>query len=236
MKKISTPLLLALLGIFLLLAVFKMPPMGDPDNPTNVVAAPRYIAQGSQETGCSNLVSAIILNYRIYDTMGEMVVIFGALAAALAILGREHVKEGLSPLKVEPSPLVRIMMIIYIPFFIVFALYVIINGGFSVGGGFQGGAILASVIIIYTLIFGFDNAVGRLPAKKRVFFEGIAIFYFTVIGFMSVFMGKNFLDLNFSGISMFQKFLTLGLEISIGLASGVTIASLFYILKKVERG
>ncbi|HDP70666.1 MAG TPA: hypothetical protein ENN38_07680 [Actinobacteria bacterium] len=234
MRKLGSFLFLTLIGLFLLLTVLEMPIMGDPANPSNTVTTPRYISEGARETNCKNLVSAIMLNYRSYDTMGEMVAIFTVLAAALAILGREKAKRGLSPLKVEPSPLIKITMVIYIPFFIVFACYVAINGCYSVGGGFQGGVILASVIIIFALIFGFDEAVKKFPASKRVFFEGLAVLYFMLLGLMSLFVGGNFLNLNLFG-SPVRKLFTLGLEIGIGLTSGITIASLFYILKKVER-
>ncbi len=235
MKKFIVIVLLVLVGLFLLLAVSKMPIMGDPDSPTNAIATSRYIAKGPQETGCNNLVSAIILNYRVYDTFGEITVIFVTLTAALAILGREKAGEGVSPLKVSPSPLVSTIMIIYIPFFIVFAFYVAIHGFNSIGGGFQGGVILASVLVIYALVFGYDEAVRKFPPKRRILFEGLAPLCFVVVGFMSILAGTNFLNLNFSSVSHFRNFLTLILEISLGLTSGVAIASLFYILKKVER-
>lgn len=50
------------------------------------------------------------------------------------------------------SPIINITARILIPFIIVFGVYVIINGADSVGGGFQGGAVLASAFIVRWLI------------------------------------------------------------------------------------
>ncbi|MDO8886897.1 hydrogen gas-evolving membrane-bound hydrogenase subunit E [Candidatus Oleimmundimicrobium sp.] len=234
MRKFIVLVFLVLATLFLLSTVSKMPIMGDPDNPTNKMAASQYITKEPQETGCNNLVSAIILNYRIYDTFGEVTVIFVTLVAALAILGREKAREGSYSLKVSPSPLVSTAMIIYIPFFIIFSFYVAINGFNSIGGGFQGGIVLASVVIIYTLIFGFDEAVKKFPVRKRVFLECLAPLCFATLGLISILAGKSFLNLNFLDIPNFRRFLILILEVSIALTSGAVISSLFFILKKTE--
>ena len=46
----------------------------------------RYLAQGARETGAANLVTAIILDYRAYDTLGEATVIFTGILGAITIL------------------------------------------------------------------------------------------------------------------------------------------------------
>jgi len=50
------------------------------------------------------------------------------------------------------SPIITTTARILIPFIIVFGLYVIIGGADSVGGGFQGGAVLASAFIVRWMI------------------------------------------------------------------------------------
>lgn len=52
----------------------------------------------------------------------------------------------------KDSVIIRTTSKILIPFVIVFGLYVIINGADSVGGGFQGGAVLAAAFIVRWLI------------------------------------------------------------------------------------
>ncbi len=48
-----------------------------------------YIEQGIKDTGSINIVTAIILNYRAYDTLGETMILFAAITgvAALALKG-----------------------------------------------------------------------------------------------------------------------------------------------------
>lgn len=64
-----------------------LPPFGTPiislvgDAPSN-----RYLAKGLEETGSANIVTAIILDYRGYDTMGEATVLFASILGALVIL------------------------------------------------------------------------------------------------------------------------------------------------------
>lgn len=72
--------------------VFKeLPAFGEPLMKT----AEHYIANGAQEVGAANLVSAVILDYRAYDTLGEVTVLFTAILGALTILRvRKQKKEG----------------------------------------------------------------------------------------------------------------------------------------------
>jgi len=51
------------------------------DAPSNV-----YIQNSLKQTGASNVVSAVLLDYRAYDTLGEATVLFTAILGALAIL------------------------------------------------------------------------------------------------------------------------------------------------------
>ncbi len=48
--------------------------------------AGEYLARGARETGAPNIVTAILLDYRAYDTLGEATVLFTAVIGALAIL------------------------------------------------------------------------------------------------------------------------------------------------------
>jgi multicomponent Na+:H+ antiporter subunit B len=48
---------------------------------------PRYIEDGKKETGASNIVTAVLADYRGYDTLGETVVIFCAGLGCLLIVG-----------------------------------------------------------------------------------------------------------------------------------------------------
>ena len=53
-----------------------------------------YISRGLKETGAANIVSSIILDYRAYDTLGEVTVLFTAILGALAILRAKARKKS----------------------------------------------------------------------------------------------------------------------------------------------
>lgn len=71
----------------LLYAAREVPPVGDPTSPAATHVSPRYIEQGPAETGASNMVTGVLADYRGYDTLGELTVIFTAGLACLLILG-----------------------------------------------------------------------------------------------------------------------------------------------------
>ncbi|HSV30849.1 MAG TPA: hydrogen gas-evolving membrane-bound hydrogenase subunit E [Atribacteraceae bacterium] len=90
-RHLVTLIVLLGIGFILTMAVIDMPVFGDPEAPAHRHIAPRYIARAYEETGVPNMVTAIILDYRGYDTLGELTVIFAGGAAVLSLLvGRKH--------------------------------------------------------------------------------------------------------------------------------------------------
>ena len=57
----------------------------------------------------------------------------------------------------------RVITKIFLPFILLFGLYVQFHGDFGPGGGFQAGVIFAAGIILYALVFGLDAARRALP-------------------------------------------------------------------------
>lgn len=89
---------LAILGIFLLVLLYAegdLAARGDPESPANVHVSPFYIQRALPDTKTPNLVTAVLADYRGYDTLGETVVIFAAgLACALVLLRRRNDHDG----------------------------------------------------------------------------------------------------------------------------------------------
>ena len=77
-------LVIALAGV---LALSGFPAFGEPVM-TRVPEAPAgyYLAQGLPQTGAANIVAAVILDFRGYDTLGEATILFCAVIGALAVL------------------------------------------------------------------------------------------------------------------------------------------------------
>ena len=85
--KLTAFALLALMAALLAHGASSLPAMGDPLSPASTHVSPRYIEQGLSETGATNIVTAVLADYRGYDTLGETVVIFCAGLGCLLIIG-----------------------------------------------------------------------------------------------------------------------------------------------------
>jgi multisubunit Na+/H+ antiporter MnhB subunit len=64
-----------------------------------MLVAKEYIALGLERTGAANVVAAIILDFRGYDTLGEATVLFTAVVGVLTIMRRAGRKEHSSEAK-----------------------------------------------------------------------------------------------------------------------------------------
>lgn len=75
-------------GFLLIYATVDMPNWGDPNSPANSHVSPRYILGTMPETATPNMVTAVLADYRGYDTLGETTVIFTAGIVCLMLLRR----------------------------------------------------------------------------------------------------------------------------------------------------
>ncbi len=82
------------LAIFLTFAYFALKDLPQFGKPVMRVAK-TYVEEGLSKTGAANIVAAIILDFRGYDTLGEATVLFTAVIGVLAIVRRiGRKKEG----------------------------------------------------------------------------------------------------------------------------------------------
>ncbi len=79
-------LLLLPLGYMLLLTVSEIPPYGLKERPTNNYVIERYLEKGPEEVGGKNLVANIVIEYRGYDTLVEVTVLYTAVIAIFLTL------------------------------------------------------------------------------------------------------------------------------------------------------
>lgn len=87
-------LALGLVGASLVYATSDLPRLGDPYSRPAMHVSPRYISRSVQETATPNYVTAILADYRSYDTLGETTVILTAGLACLLILGGQLRRSG----------------------------------------------------------------------------------------------------------------------------------------------
>lgn len=74
---------------------FRSLTFGDPPSLAQGMPSATYLEKGIKDTGASNIVTSVILDYRAYDTLGEATVLFTSIIGALAILrGVAKKKKG----------------------------------------------------------------------------------------------------------------------------------------------
>lgn len=78
--------IVVMFGALLIYCSLDFPPWGDPMSPASTHVSPYYLETALPETGVPNVVTAVLADYRGYDTMFETVVIFSAGVACIFLL------------------------------------------------------------------------------------------------------------------------------------------------------
>jgi multicomponent Na+:H+ antiporter subunit B len=241
-KKALVAALLIIVAIPLLIGVTAMPPHGDPDAPVHTHISERYLEQGAEEAGAENIVTGVLLNYRGLDTAGEVTVIFTALMAGLAVLishprpapdgvtsGAEDAgSDGRATAPLPLSPVVGFVVRLLAPFITLFAIYVILNGHVTPGGGFQGGAILGGLFIALTIVLGESRTTALLPRRAAPWMQGAALLGFVGVGILGAAVTGYFLGFpQEAPLHLVRELMMVVLEIGIGLGGAAIFATLF---------
>lgn len=82
---------------------------------------------------------------------------------------------------------------IVVPFAQLYGIYIILNGHISPGGGFAGGAIIGTTLVLYTLVFGREKGQKKFSHKVSEIAESAGIMFFILIGIIGLIVGGSFL-------------------------------------------
>ena len=92
--------------------------------------------------------------------------------------------------------ILRVGAKLFIPFIIMFGLYVQWHGDYGPGGGFQAGVIVAAAVILYALVFGKEAAVRVVPKGLVEAMVPVGVLIYLGVGIWSMLMGGEFLNYN----------------------------------------
>ncbi|MCK4344205.1 MAG: hypothetical protein KAX05_02885, partial [Bacteroidales bacterium] len=81
MRKVISIILLLILAFGIILSLMEIP-FGIPKTKVGNY----YINKGVKDTGATNIVTAVVVNYRCFDTLGEVTVLFIAAIGLGAVL------------------------------------------------------------------------------------------------------------------------------------------------------
>lgn len=148
-----------------------------------------YTSMEPDEVGAANVVTAIVVTYRGLDTLGEVTVLFLTALIIGFVLKRKEKSASTIP-KNEESEILRTASRILFPGSIMLGVYVFVNGHLTPGGGFQGGAVIGTAILLIALAHP-EFIISR---KVLHWLEGLSGFIYVFIGLLGVFLAGGFLD------------------------------------------
>ena len=191
--------------------------------------ATRYVDKGPEELGAANLVTSVVVTYRGLDTLGEVTVLFLSAAAVGLLLGLSARSTGTEERPQAPktaaSELVQTTVEYLVPIIFLFGAYIFINGHLTPGGGFQGGAVIASGIML--LFLGVPHA--KLRHTLLGLLESLSGFSYVVVGLLGLVLAGGFLDNRFLPLGEYGQLFSAGaiplIYVFIGLKVGTELSA-----------
>lgn len=213
----NTFIFIVLLGFAVLMANL----FGDFNGNTSLNnLANHYAVSSPEEVGSANLVTAIVVTYRGLDTLGEVTILFLAAAIVSFFLKIETGETQNRKLR-STSEILDTASKILVPVIFLFGVYVFINGHLTPGGGFQGGAIIASGLVLMLLA----QPAKEVGHKLITIVESISGLSFVFIGIAGVLFASGFLDNRLLSLGKFGTIFSAGVIPVIYIFIGLKVGS-----------
>jgi multicomponent Na+:H+ antiporter subunit B len=208
----------------LLWAVAGLPDFGHYRGPYGKIL--NSVALGERHT--TNVVAAVVFDYRGVDTMGEEFILFGSVMGVALLLRHPHRVRRQAPERVE-SDAVRLGGIGFAAALFVLGLYVVAHGYLTPGGGFQGGVVLASAFVLVYLAGDYHAYRALSPTAAVDFVGATGAGGYTVGGIVSLLLGTAFLH-NFGPLGATGKLASGGSIPFLNVASALEVSAAFVLL------
>jgi len=188
-----------------------------------------YVRLVPQELGAPNVITGILLTYRGFDTLGEVAVLFMVAASVGLVVGgerlqREESRDDGSEEARQSSEIIQSGAQILVPLISIFAAYIIMNGHLSAGGGFQGGAVIASGVVLMLLA----NPQYQPNVELLSITESAAGAFFVLAGIAGLVLAGGFLDNRILPLGQFGAFFSAGaipvLSVLLGIKVGCELS------------
>ncbi|GAF77014.1 unnamed protein product [marine sediment metagenome] len=215
MRKIIGIILLIIIAWGIIISLQKVP-----FGTSRIKVADYYINKGIEDTGAANIVTSVVVNYRGLDTLGEVTVLFLAAIGLGAVLATTIRKEDRDTEKA--SLILSTGCKFLFPFILLFGAYIFIHGHLTPGGGFQGGAIIASAFLLMYL--GCHNE-KRINETGIIISESLGGLVFVIIGLIGLAVGTHYFLNNFMPKGEFNTLLSAGIIPIIYIAIGFKVGS-----------
>ncbi|WP_194756883.1 MnhB domain-containing protein [Aliidiomarina indica] len=193
----------------LILAVLNAPQMQ--------VNLPQQVALNLEQSGIDHPITAVLLNFRSYDTLLEVAVLLVAVVTGLALRERDALTAHTEQAR---DPMLHALTRRLLPLLLITSVYILWSGSYAPGGAFQAGALVAAAGVIARLA-GYDIA-SRADVLLRL---GLALGFilFLTVAVSAMFGGRPFLNYpeGWAGSLIFL------IEAVLTFSIGLTLISLF---------
>ncbi|MDZ4169898.1 MAG: hydrogen gas-evolving membrane-bound hydrogenase subunit E [Coriobacteriia bacterium] len=185
------------------------------------------IEQNLAQSGVKNAVTAVLLNFRGYDTLLEIAVL---MLATIGVLSLRKGTSGIwAPLAPAADPVLSSMTRVLVPLMVLTSGYLLWAGEHAPGGAFQAGAVLGAAGVLLALSgYARPGWVTRLALRVAI---AVGFIVFLLIALMPLLSGGTLLDYP-DGLA---KPLMLVIESWLTFSIGVILVSLFISSATPER-
>lgn len=222
-------------GALLLWGLHGLPSFGHYRGPYGLLIA----ALAPRQRQISNAITAVNYDYRGLDTLGEEFILFTAVAGVALLLRERHDEVDLSEQEQretrpgrrvpEQTEAVRAAGFVFFGLTLLFALYVILHGHLTPGGGFQGGSILASAWALAYLAGNYGVYHRISPHALNEACDAAGAGAYALIGLATLATGAAFLQ-NVLPYGHLRDLLSAGTIDVINCAVGVEVGAAFILV------
>ena len=220
----------------LIATVGSLPSFGSADAPTVNGTSSHYVEAGREETGATNLVAGMILDYRAFDTLGESFVLFAATVSVIILMEcgetyRKRAGDRNEIVRYHSDPVIRMAAKLLIPIILMFGVYILFFGHLSPGGGFSGGTIIGAGLILFAMVNGTARARSILRPARIKAVTISALSFYCISKTYSFFTGNDINNLHsFIESGNPGDILSAGLILPLNLSVGLVVACTMYSL------
>ncbi len=206
-QRLITSLLAAGLALLLSLAVLRLP------EGTGLSGA---VLDSLEQSGVDSTVTAVLLNFRGYDTLLEVCVLLLAPLGVLTLTGGRNT----APVHAHDPVLSEVSRVL-VPLMVLVSGYLLYAGSHAPGGAFQAGAVLGSAIVLSRLagLAHFERYNSSFLVASMLGFAS-----FLSIAVIPLAAGRNFIEYSHKSAHI----LILAIEAALTISIAIILYTLFY--------
>ena len=188
------------------------------------------------ERRITDVVTAVNFDYRGFDTLGEEFIFFAAVLGVVLILREQsderpgHVEDFALGRAVPPtSDAVRVLALGLTPLTVLFGIDIVAHGHLTPGGGFQGGVVLGTAVLLIYLAGEYDDLHGLYRETTLERAEAVGAGAYVGLGLLGLAAGSAFMQ-NVLPLGRTGNVFSAGMIPLINLAVGIEIGAGLVIL------